>query len=302
MPGLANATGARCWFNAAAQALLHCPPLVNYALSPGFAGDQNARRSNACAAANAFAGLARAYWSPANCLPTPAGQPELDAAADRLFAALTKVYPRLARGQQDAHEGLVLLLGLVHDAGARAARLPPAESATSASASCDLAAWGQTTYSFLAEVFQGQSRLADDETPRLDHWWCLSLAITDSTSVQAAIARHHGAGGHATHAPPCLVVHFKRFGDAAGQTSKIDKFISYGADLGLPLAPDVRPAQYALFAVVMHAGDARGGHYTCLTEHRGAWSFADDGAVGPVSDIESIVNRDAYVLLYKRKG
>jgi ubiquitin C-terminal hydrolase len=294
MRGLANDTGARCWLNAAAQALLHCPPLVNYALSAGFTADQNARRSNACAAANAFAALARAYWAPAGAQPADLG-PE----SARLLAALTKVYPRLARGQQDAHEGVVLLLGLLHDAGARAARLPPDQSATSASACCDAAAWAQTPYSFLTEIFQGQSRLVDDAAPRLDHWWCLSLAISDSTSVPAAIARHHGSG-HATHAPPCLIVHLKRF-DAAGQT-KIDKFMSYGADLSVPLAPDARPAQYALFAVVMQSGDARSGHYTCLAEHRGAWSFADDGAVTEVTDINSIVNRDAYMLLYKRKG
>lgn len=289
MRGLANDTGARCWFNAGVQALLHCPPLVNYALSPGFARDLNARRSNACAAANAFAALARAYWS---------GDDEFDQhAAAALWAALTKVYPRLSRGQQDSHEGLVLLLGMLHDAGARAPRLPPAESATSSSASCDAAAWAAAPggYSFLAEVFQGQSRLPDP--PRLDHWWCLSLSITDSTSVQAAIARHHGAG-HATHAPPCLVVHLKRFDAVA----KIDKFISYGADLSVPLSPDARPAQYALFGVVMQSGDARGGHYTCLAEHRGAWSFADDSAVTQVTDINSIVNRDAYILLYKRRS
>jgi ubiquitin C-terminal hydrolase len=300
MRGLPNDTGARCWLNAAAQALLHCPPLVNYALSAGFAADQNARRSNACAVANAFAGLARAYWDPAATVGPATTESQaatgVPAESARLFAALTKVYPRLARGQQDAHEGLVLLLGSMHDAGARAKRLGPRESATSASASCDAAAWAAAPggYSFLAEIFQGQSRLGSE----LDHWWCLSLAITDSTSVQAAIARHHGPSGHVTHAPPCLVVHLKRF-DGAG--SKIDKFMSYGADLTVPLAPDARPAQYSLFAVVMQSGDARGGHYTCLAEHRGAWAFADDGSVAAVADIESIVNRDAYVLLFKRR-
>lgn len=302
MRGLPN-DGARCWFNAGVQALLHCPPLANYAFSDEFAGDLYARRSNACAIARAFADLARAYWRGADA---PGGaDADVGAAAGRLFDALRKVHPRLARGQQDAHEGLVLLTGALHDAtsGPRARRMPASESATSASPGCDVGAWGGAggAYGFLSEVFMGQSRLSDEGSPaaeRLDHWWCLSLAVGADTSLSAALARHHGARGHVTHAPPCLVVHLKRFDASA---AKIDKFVSYGADLALPLSAEAPPARYALFAVVMHAGESGGGHYTCLAEHRGAWDFADDGAVTRITDINNIVNRDAYVLMYKRR-
>jgi ubiquitin C-terminal hydrolase len=299
MHGLAN-PGDRCWFNAGVQVLLHSPHLVNYATSDLFEQHLHGRRANACAAAKAFARLARAYWR------GEGDRDLIDGAAADVWAALTKVHPRLARGQHDVHEMLVLLTRLLADALAKGSRVARAESSTSASPACDYDAWAAAAGAgFVPEIFMGQSRVttattAATTTTSWDHWWGLSLAIDEVNTLAAALAAEDVAetlasGGvrthSVTHAPPTLVVHLKRF-DASG--AKIDKFVGYDVDLALG------EARYVLFGVVLHSGDAGGGHYTALAEHKGRWAFADDAVVTAVDDINKIVQKDAYVLLYKK--
>ena len=295
MHGLPN-PGDRCWFNAGVQVLLHSPHLVNYVTSELFEQHLHGRRVNACAVAKAFAALAREYWR--------GDSSAVAAAAADVWTTFTKVHPRLARGQHDVHEMLVLMTRLLADALAKGSRVTRAESSTSASAACDYDAWTAAAGAgFVPEIFMGQSRVGVTgvAAATFDHWWGLSVRVDDVNTVSAALAAEDAAdtlesGGvrtHAvTHAPPTLIVHLKRF-DASG--AKIDKFVGYDVDLALG------DARYMLFGVVLHSGDAGSGHYTTLAEHKGRWAFADDAAVTAVEDINKVVQKDAYVLLYKRR-
>ena len=93
-----------------------------------------------------------------------------------------------------------------------------------------------------------------------------------------------------THAPRVLAVHLARF-DASG--AKIDRFVNYTMDV------DFAAKKYELFAVLLHSGSARDGHYASLVQHRGAWTFANDDACTAVTNINDVIQKDAYVLMYK---
>jgi ubiquitin C-terminal hydrolase len=324
MRGLLN-SGNACYLNAALQCLLHTPPLANYFMSDCAQEDASRRRVNARAVAAEFAALARAMWRPADPPPDEDPAAALDPAG--VLAALAKVHRAFGNRtmQHDAHEALMALLGTLHDAQDRTPRLvdSPAERHV------HLESWaahtkGKGGYSFLTEVFQGQMRVRVTgpgySSTTYEHFWDLSLAVDGRTSsVQQAIARHlepavidgykHGDDDEArlitvdvrrefTHTPLVLVAHLKRF-DAA--LCKLDKFVDYTVDMDVPLAGG-QTAQYTLFAVCMHSGAVAGGHYTAMCEAGGRWTYIDDAAARPVDDLNSLIQKDAYMLLYRRRG
>jgi len=80
---------------------------------------------------------------------------------------------------------------------------------------------------------------------------------------------------------------------------------------GLDLTPFVHsrtndsPVIYDLFGVANHYGyTAHSGHYTafCKNPINNNWYNFDDHRVTQISDLQSIVSEDAYVLFYQRRG
>ena len=303
MKGLGN-EGQSCWLNATLQALLHTPALTMYFLEGLQSDDLLKKRINACAVANAYAALTQTYWRSPE--PRPATKP--------LLAAFVKVHRSFGGGgQQDAHEALTLLLRSVHDALAKTARIDP-----SLVTGHDAAAWAAYLkadgYSILSEIFVGQLESVSsddgrDRTPTYDQFWGLSLSVHDCVSVPQAIQKYLRdetienctVSKTFSYLPLVLVIHLKRFDNA---TNKIDKFVDYSTELDLTSCVRGNPAhpfRYDLFAVVLHAGNASGGHYTALTEHLGRWEFADDASVRPLDSMNSIIQKDAYMLFYKKR-
>ena len=85
-------------------------------------------------------------------------------------------------------------------------------------------------------------------------------------------------------------MHLVRF-DASG--TKIDRFVNYTLDA------DFAAKKYELFAVLLHSGSEKDGHYAALVQHRGTWTFANDNACTVVTNINDVIQKDAYVLVYK---
>lgn len=303
MRGLRN-TGNACYLNAALQCLLYSPQLTNYFLSEYADADMQRKRVNACSLATEYAGLVRAMWRSETA--------PLDPEPVRL--ALSKIHKVFAnRAQQhDAHEALVAMLQVLHDAMAKTARVE--ESV--AEPCVELGPWvahNKANYSFLTEVFQGQMRVEvagpGYSSTTYEHFWDLSLAIDGSTSsVPQAIARYmepHTVDGYRhedayisvditrtlTYLPLVLVVHLKRFDN---RRTKIDKFVDYAVDM------DIGDSRYTLFAVCLHSGDVAGGHYAAMCESHGRWFYLDDDSARQVTDLNSIIQRDAYVLMYRK--
>ena len=119
-----------------------------------------------------------------------------------------------------------------------------------------------------------------------EHFWSLSLHVAAGDSI-TQLLDHHLQDARVTYAPLILVIHFNRF-DPSG--AKVEKFIDYGTEL------EFAGASYALFAVCMHTG----AHYTAMCENRGHWTFYDDAVCTPTTDPNAIIQRDAYVLFYKK--
>ena len=304
MKGLTN-VGNTCYLNSALQCLLYCPPLTNFILSGLAEESMNKKRINACALATEYISLTKTYW-------TQPGPSVLDTSA--LWAAFTKLSKQFANSlPHDAHEAMALLLKHLHDALGKSPRV----HAAPAWQHVDRDAWeahcARDGYSMLTDIFQGQMECtvtgpAGFVSVTYEHFTGLTLDIGASASVQQALNRHlqpqdiDGFGlpsgevctvtqGKAIrYAPLVLVVHLKRFGrDGA----KVDRFVDYSTTLDVAYARE--KATYTLFAACFH----RGGHYVSACEVHSRWFLLDDAECAPL-EVNSVVNKDAYMLVYKK--
>lgn len=286
MNGFPN-DGNACWFNAATQVLLHVPPLANYALADAlFEEDLYKKRTNACAMASAFAALARTYWKQPG---GGDGDPRAPRAAFRASFLKLKKSMAGSKAQHDAHEALLAMIEHLHSALTKPA--PPAPSSLALDPAA-AAAWAAYTkgqgYSLLVDMFAMQTREVIAGKDVYDHRWGASLPLgAGLTSVTQGLQDLQVS---VTHAPRVLTVHLARF-DASG--TKIDRFVNYTLDVNFA------SKKYELFAVMLHSGSAKDGHYVALVQHLGSWTFANDDACTPVTDINDVIQKDAYVLLYK---
>jgi uncharacterized UBP type Zn finger protein len=101
--------------------------------------------------------------------------------------------------------------------------------------------------------------------------------------------------------PLILIVQLLRFGPDEG--SKMHAFIDYPLKLDLRRYTGRAEDVYALFAAILHGGgDARAGHYTAMCKGRdeSSWVTYNDEHVGALNHINDSVNKNAYILLYKR--
>jgi len=116
-------------------------------------------------------------------------------------------------------------------------------------------------------------------------------------------------------APPILRIDLKRFQNRGmWLAQKLDKFVEYPLT-DFDISPFVSgpqeregerekvPLLYDLYAVACHIGwTANSGHYTALCKNAADsnWYYYDDSRVTQVSEKE-VVNKNAYLLFYKRK-
>lgn len=309
MKGLPNA-GQTCYFNAALQCLVYCPNMTNYFLAGHETHDVNPKKKLAGALATAYASFSRLYW-------TQDAATAMDPSEVR--AAFGKACRGFAPNQQhDAHEALVAILDKLHDG---LSKLKPGDLAVTLRPDVRVKPWTDSlkgACSVVSEVFRGQLE-TEVQAPGYasvshDHFTCLSLAVTDATTLNQCLQRHMAPETvddfkvddrvlqasltkRFTYLPRILIIHLKRF-DGDG---KIDRFIDYPAELNLEeFAVPECAHHYGLFGVCMHHGAANDGHYSAVCEVKGQWYVMDDDAATPLGNINDIIQRDAYVLLYKR--
>ena len=106
--------------------------------------------------------------------------------------------------------------------------------------------------------------------------------------------------------PEVLVVHLKRFRHDWG-SSKVGKLVSFPVGSDLDLAPFVEEkvpnaSSYRLAGIVQHLGSIGSGHYVAYCRHKtsGQWYLFDDSRVSLISNVASIEQTEAYVLLFQR--
>lgn len=306
MKGLRN-LGQTCYFNAAVQCMLYCPNLTNYFLA-GCDQDVNPRKKLASAFSTTYAQFARDYWTSRNM-----DEPN-DASA--VYDAFTRGCRDFDKGQQhDAHEALMNMLDKLHEGLCR--MKPMSLGVAHRPELCQQAWQDKHPASVISEVFRGQLEMSVQgsgySSVTHEHFTSLSLAITDSTSLVQCLQRHLSTeeltdfkvDGNIipatltkkfTYLPRILIVHLKRFDD----TDKLNKFIDYSSELNLGPFTAVHDHHYQLFAVCLHRGDMDQGHYVACCEVKGHWYYMDDDSVAKMTNINDIIQRDAYVLMYKR--
>lgn len=310
MKGLPN-LGDTCYFNAALQCLVFSPNTSNYMLRGCETSDVNNKRKLASALATSFADFTRQYW-----LNGAVGDV---ADASHVFAAFTKACKGFPPGQQhDAHEALVHLLDKMHEG---LSRMKPGNLATMKVVQVNGPHWSSSLKhetSVFSEVFRGQVEhkvtSVGYDNITYDHFTTLSLPIHEASSLSACFTKfmepEHLEGFEVdsvavsatltkvfTYLPRVLVVHLKRF---TGQ-EKVDRFVDYPFELNLcPFSKAGIDASYELFAVCFHRGSSTHGHYTMCGEAMGHWFYIDDEVSKQMHDINHVIQRDAYILLYKR--
>ncbi|KAK5946705.1 hypothetical protein PMZ80_000848 [Knufia obscura] len=108
--------------------------------------------------------------------------------------------------------------------------------------------------------------------------------------------------------PDVLVMHFKRFSAARNFRDKLELSVDYPVE-GLDLSSMVREKSdgknliYDLIAVDNHYGGLGGGHYTAYAKNSvtGNWYDYNDSHVSQVKDPQQVVQRNAYLLFYRRR-
>lgn len=255
--------GHTCYLSAALVALLHTPCLVAYAVSEAAWDDMFRKRANACAAAEQFLRFAELRWKEFDW-DTP-----LD--PEKLLTALGKIHRPFSRRVpgHDAHQALAVVLDVLHTSWGRTPLLQPPEIAAKNAAFQTFI--NRHGYSMVTEIFVVQT-LANGI---YDHAYGLSVTGTAKT-LQGCLR-----DVHITAFPLVLVLHFQEMGC----------FVEY------PDALDLDGHRYALYSVVCLVN----GHYTCFASRNDTWYRYDDTKITPVTDVEEIITKNAYVVLYKRK-
>lgn len=311
MRGLTN-LGETCYFNAALQCLLYCPNMTNYFLAGVPTTDVCTKRKGASTLATLLAEFACVYWT------STSTQAPLD--TTELYAAFCKTSKGFGPNlQHDAHEAILCLLDKVHEGLSRLK--PPANQGVCHRPEVQQTAWRDSlknSCSVVSEVFRGQMEMCIQAKGYTrvthDHFTCMSVAVNDCASLvqcfQQFMAPEHlgdfkvddqvidaSISKKFTYLPRILIVHLKRF----DKHDKIDKFVDYPSelDLGMYVVPGC-DHHYQLFGVCLHRGATDKGHYTACCEVNGRWHLIDDDTVGVMENINDIIQRDAYVLFYKR--
>ena len=305
-----NNLGNTCYFSAALQCLLFCPPLANYLLLQDevLQEDLYKKRLNASAFAQGLADLAREHWRPGGAGP-------LDPTP--LKATFGKLYKSFANCQpQDAHEALVLMLKALHEGLARTTPVPGSRALDGLQGAAREAWLAGTakSYSIVTDIFQGQllSSLEGSgySAAGYEPFMSLSLPVAACDSLQQALDAYLAdeliedfkpgpvtKSTTLTHAPSVLVLHLKRFDGPLRKPGggKLDKFVDYSLELQLA------GARYACFAQILHSGGPLDGHYSALACTRGVWYYLDDCSSVRVSNLNSLIRKECYVLLYVRQ-
>lgn len=109
--------------------------------------------------------------------------------------------------------------------------------------------------------------------------------------------------------PDTLVINLKRFKQTSNyELHKIDTHVKFETTLDLTNyaarnTNEENKQVYELFAVVMHSGSLKDGHYVCYVKHTldvgERWFFYNDSVVKEVST-KDVLNSQAFILLYKK--
>lgn len=280
MFGFKNATNI-CWFSSALQILLHIPQVANMLRNDMFEKILVHKRKNARDFAIELSQIAKMFWSKFEF--------ERQFDVTNLLTLFTKINRNFAgKKMYDATEAFLAMLETLETAFV----VKPFNTKHPISfEGCNIDAWKQhvekTGNSFLSDILLGQTEQKYRESITYEHFTALTLG--NCVSVENGLENYLHDGDierKFTRLPMILPIIF--------QKSASKEFIHYDTSL------TISDVNYNLFAVLIHNGNEHGGHWRAFTSHSGRWFMCDDEVVTPNHDINSIVQKDAVMIIYKR--
>ena len=269
----------RCWFNAAVQAILHIPQLANLMRDGIFEKILVKKRKNSSDFAVELSRIAREYWS--------TFKHEKDENLDALFEIFVKINRNFGgKKMYDATEAFLAIIETLDGAFVSKEPLPLPEGA-------NLDSWNEhinkTRSSFLSDILLGQSKRVYNGETSFEHFSALTLS---KPTVAAGIEDYlhdedTGITREFTKLPLILPIIF--------QKSAEKSFIHYETSMS------VGGIDYTLFAVMLHAGNHTGGHWVSMGANAGVWNLFDDSKCTRIFDLNSLIQKDAMLLIYKKK-
>ncbi|KFU93838.1 Ubiquitin carboxyl-terminal hydrolase 42, partial [Chaetura pelagica] len=300
--GLHN-LGNTCYLNSALQCLTYTPPLANYMLS--FEHSQSCIASSFCMMCVIESHIAQAL-----CFSNGPIQPAC------VISGLKRIGGNFHFGhQEDAHEFLSFTLEALQN------------SCLNGNTELDRSSQATT---FIHQIFGGHLRSRVEcmnckaVSDTYETFFDISLNVKEVPSIISALEEYvtleelDGENSYkcskcekmvlATkrcsihRTPNVLILSLKRFTyDTAGKINKAVKYPEY-LDLRTYMSQSSgEPVWYRLYAVLVHKGfSSDSGHYICyIKAGDGHWYIMNDDSV-QLSDIETVLSQQAYLLFYIR--
>jgi ubiquitin C-terminal hydrolase len=147
----------------------------------------------------------------------------------------------------------------------------------------------KTKSSFLSDILLGQSKRVYKDETSYEHFSALTLS---KPSVEAGIEDYlhdedTGITREFTKLPLILPIIFQKSADK--------NFVHYETSM------TVGDTKYTLFTVMLHAGNQSGGHWVSMGANAGVWNLFDDSKCTRIFDLNTLIQKDAVLLLYKKK-
>lgn len=268
----------RCWFNAAVQSILHIPQISNLMRDDIFEKILVKKRKNSSDFAVELSRIAREYWS--------TFKHEKVINIDALFEIFVKINRNFGgKKTYDSTEAFLAILETLD--GAFVAKEPLLLE------KANLDSWNEhitkTKSSFLSDILLGQSKRVYKDETSYEHFSALTLS---KPSVEAGIEDYlrdedTGITREFTKLPLILPIIFQKSADK--------NFVHYETSMA------VSDVDYTLFAVMLHAGNHTGGHWVSMGANAGVWNLFDDSKCTRIFDLDTLIQKDAVLLLYKKK-
>jgi ubiquitin C-terminal hydrolase len=265
----------RCWFNTAVQAVLHIPQISNLMRDEIFSQILVKKRKNSSDFAVELSRVAREYWS--------TFKHEKVVNLDALFEIFVKINRNFGgKKMYDATEAFLAIIETLDGAFVSKESLPLPEGA-------NLDSWNEhinkTKSSFLSDILLGQSKRVYKDETSYEHFSALTLS---KPSVEAGIEDYlhdedTGITREFTKLPLILPVIFQKSADK--------QFIHYDTSMS------VGNVDYILFSVMLHSGN----HWVTMGANAGQWNLFDDSKCTRIFDLNTLIQKDAMLLLYKKK-
>ena len=270
----------RCWFNAAVQAVLHIPQLANLLRSSEiFEKILVKKRKNSSDFAVELSRVAQEYWS--------TFKHEKVVNLDALFEIFVKINRNFGgKKMYDATEAFLAIIETLDGAFVAKESLPLPEGA-------NLDSWNEhitkTKSSFLSDILLGQSKRVYNGETSYEHFSALTMS---KPTLAAGIEEYlndedTGITREFTKLPLILPIIFQKGADKS--------FIHYDTSM------TIGDTEYTLFTVILHAGNITGGHWVCMFSNAGTWNLFDDSKCTRIFDLNTLIQKDSMLLLYKKK-